>query len=57
MKTKTKYQINEKLSYEKERDRLLQKQNETCLNYKELHGSHVEQQNKLKSLQEKVKNE
>ena len=45
------------LYYERIRDRLLQKQNNRYLYYKEIHRSHVELQNKLKVLEEKVKNE
>ena len=44
----------------KKKDKLLQKQND-CRNkrnteFKELHRSHVELQNKLKALEEKLKN-
>ena len=44
-----------KLYYEKNRDKLLQKQNNRYINYKELVKSYAELENKLKALQEKMK--
>ena len=54
------YENNEKLSNqrktycEKERDKLLQKQNSRFISFKELHRSCVELQNRLKTLEEKL---
>ena len=57
---KIKYQCNKKINYEKNRDKLLRKQNDfskkRITDYKELQRSYVELQNKLKALEEKVKN-
>ena len=51
----------QKIYYEKNRDKLLQKQNDyskkRSTDYKELQRSYVELQNKLKTLEEKFKNE
>ena len=51
----------QKIYYEKNRDKLLQKQNEyskkRSTDYKELQRSYGELQNRLKALEEKVKNE
>ena len=55
---KDKLSIQQKTSYEKNRDKLLQKQNDyrnkRNTDFKELLRSHVELQNKLKALEEKV---
>ena len=52
--------MQQKMNYEKNRDKLLQKQNDynkkRSADYKELHRSSVELQNKLKALEEKMKN-
>ena len=57
---KDKISMQQKFSYEKNRDKLLQKQNDyskkRSTHYKELHRSYVELQNKSKALEEKVKN-
>ena len=42
------------MSYEKNRVRIIQKQNIRYINYKELHRSCVELQNKLKAMEEKL---
>ena len=65
--TKRYYEKKDKISnqheiyYEKNRDKLLQKQNDyskkRSTDYKELQRSYVELQNKLKALEEKLKNE
>ena len=55
MKTKTNYQINEKFIMKKNK-KLLLKQNTRHTNFKEIHRSYVEIQNKLKLLEEKIKN-
>ena len=53
------FENNENLSnqqkkfYEKNRDNLLQKQNNRYNNYKEIHGSYVEIKNKRKAMEEK----
>ena len=51
--------MQQKLFYEKNRYKLLQKQkdyrNKRSTDYKELHRSYVELQNRLKGLEEKVK--
>ena len=53
---KIKYQCNKK--YEKNKDKLLQKQNDyskkRSTDYKELQRSYVELENKLKTLEEKL---
>ena len=53
---KNKISIQQKIYYEKNRDKLLQKQNDyrnkRNTDYKELHKSYVELQNKLKALEE-----
>ena len=58
---KDKISIQQKMYYEKKRDKLLQKQNDyrnkRNIDYKELLRSYVELQNKLKALEEKVKND
>ena len=55
---KDKVSIQQKIYYEKIRDKLLQKQNdyrnERSTDFKELHKSYVELQNNLKALEEKV---
>ena len=57
---KDKTSIQQNLSYERKRDILLQKQNdyrnERNTDFKELHRSYVELQNKLRALEEKLKN-
>ena len=56
---RTKYEINKKKHYAKNRDKLLQKQNEYRNRrntvYKDLAKSYVEIQNKIKALEEKLK--
>ena len=42
------------LYYEKNRDKLLQRQNDRYINYKELLRSYAELENKLKALDEKI---
>ena len=58
--TKDKISIQQKIYYEKNRDKLLQKENDYRnkgnTDFKELHRSYVELQNKIKALEEKVKN-
>ena len=54
MKTKINYQVKE--NYEKNRERLLQKQNDRYIIYKELLKSYVESENKLKTLEERLIN-
>ena len=58
---KDKIIMQQKIYYEKNRDKLLQKQNDynkkRSTDYKELHRSYVELQNKLKTLEEKVQKE
>ena len=53
--------MQQKIFYEKNRDKLLQKQNDyskkRSTDYKELQRSYGELQNKLKALEEKVNNE
>ena len=53
--------MQEKTYYERNRDKLLQKQNDysrkKSTDYKEIQRSYVELQNKLKALEEKLKNE
>ena len=53
--------MQQKIYYEKNRDKLLQKQNDyskkRSTDYKELQRSYSELQNRLKALEEKVKNE
>ena len=55
---KDKISMQQKLYYERNRDKLLQKQNnynkKRSTDYKELHRSYVELENKLKALEEKV---
>ena len=51
---KDKISNQKKLYYEKNREKLLQKQNDRYTNYKELHRSYVELQNKLKMMEEKL---
>ena len=52
--------MQQKIYYEKNRDKLLQKQNDyskkRCTDYKELHRSYVELQIKLKALEKKIQN-
>ena len=52
---KDKISNQKKFFYEKNREKLLRKQNDRYTNYKELHRSYVELQNKLKALEEKFK--
>ena len=56
---KEKISLQQKIFYEKNRDKLLQKQNDyskkRSTDYKELHRSYFELQNKLKALEEKIK--
>ena len=56
---KDKISNQQKIDYERNRDKLLQKQNDynkkRSTDYKELHRSYVELQNKLKALEEKLK--
>ena len=51
--------MQQKIFLNKNRDKLLQKQNDfrnkRSTDYKELHRSYVELQNKLKALEEKIK--
>ena len=58
---KEKISKQQKIYYENNRDKLLQKQNDyskkRSTDYKELQRSYVELQNKLKALEEKLKNE
>ena len=58
---KDKISIQQKIYYEKNRDKLLQKQNDyrnkKNTDYKELHRSYAQLENKLKALEEKVKND
>ena len=58
---KNKISMQQKIYYEKNRDKLLQKQNDynkkRSTDYKELQRSYGELQNRLKVLEEKVKNE
>ena len=58
---KNKLSMQQKTSYERNRDKLLQKQNDYSIkrstDYKELQRSYVEIQNKLKTLEKKLKNE
>ena len=55
---KDKVSMQQKIYYENNRDKLLQKQNDyskkRSTDYKELNRSYVELQNKLKALEEKV---
>ena len=57
---KDKISNQQKIYYERNKDKLLQKQNnynkKRSTDYKELHRSYVELQNRLKALEEKVKN-
>ena len=57
---KDKISIQQKIYYDKNRDKLLQKQNDyrnrRNADFKEIHRSYVELQNELKALDEKVKN-
>ena len=58
---RNKISMQQKIYFEKTRDKLLQKQNDyskkRSTDYKELQRSYVELQNKLKALEEKFKNE
>ena len=58
---KDKISNQQKIYYERNRDKLLQKQKnynkKRITDYKELHRSYVELQNKLKALEEKVQKE
>ena len=58
---KNKISMQQKIYYEKNREKLLEKQNhyskKRSTDYKELKRSYVELQNKLKTLEEKFKNE
>ena len=53
--------MQQKIYYEKNRDKLLRKQNDyskkRSIDYNELQTSYGEVQNRLKALEEKVKNE
>ena len=53
--------MQQKIYYEKNKDKLLQKQNDynrkRSTDYKELQRSYFEIQNKSKALEEKIKNE
>ena len=51
MRIKTKYLIK-KIFYEKNREKLLQKQNHRHINHKELLRSYVELENELKVMEE-----
>ena len=44
---------SQKLYYEKNREKLLQKQNDRYITFKELHRSYIDFKNKLKALEEK----
>ena len=56
---KDKISMQQKIYYEKNRDKLLQKQNDyrnkRSTDYKALHRSYVELQNRLKALEQKIK--
>ena len=52
---KDKISNQQKLYHEKNRDKLLQKQNNKYINCKELVKSYAELENKLKALEEKMK--
>ena len=52
---KDKISNQRKIYYEKNRDNLLQKQNDRCIIYKELLRSYAELENKLKVMEEKIK--
>ena len=58
---KDKISMQQKIYYEKNKDKLLQKQNDysrkRSTDYKELQRSSVELENKLKALEEKLKND
>ena len=55
---KDKISNQQKLFYEKNRDKiLLQKQNKRCIQFRDLVISYVELENRLKALEERVKNE
>ena len=58
---KDKISIQQKIYYEKNKDKLLRKQNDyskkRSTDYKELQRSYNELQNKLKALEEKLKND
>ena len=57
MKIKIKYQVNQKKYYEKNRDKiLLQEQNNRGIQFGEIVISYVELENRLKALEEKMKN-
>ena len=53
--------MQQKIYYEKNKDKLLQKQNDyskkRSKDYKDLQSSYVELQNKLNALEEKLKND
>ena len=57
---KDKISMQQKILYEKNRDKLLQKQNDyskkRSTDYKELQRSYADLQNKIKALEEKLKN-
>ena len=53
MKTKINYQIKEKYITKKNRDKLLQKQNNRYINYKGLLRSYAELENRIKVMEEK----
>ena len=52
MRTKINYRINERYIFKKKRDKLLQKQNNRYMYFKELPKSYVELQNRIKALDE-----
>ena len=58
---KDKISMQQKIYHEKNKDKLLQKQNDyskkRSTDYKDLQRSYVELQNKLKALEEKLKND
>ena len=55
MQIKIKYQINKKIIMKKNREKIiLQKQNNRCIQFRDLVISYVELENKLKALEEKV---
>ena len=54
MRIKIKNQINKFDNMKENRDRLLQKQNDRHKNFKELHKSYLELQNRLKAIGKKA---
>ena len=54
---KDKLSSQQKIYYEKNRKKILQKQNNRCIQFRDLVRSYVELENRLKSLEEKVDSE